>query len=198
MPLQAKIIAVVSIPIIILQRARIKLQQKFALGFFLCLSLFMVVIAIVRVSNIKGVNGIDLRWELFWQYMEGSVAILMASITAFRTIFLNQTPTVSEKKKKRSYSLLERIEKRRRKQKDLDTEASDNSYHLPDIPRATMTGLRTHIRRNNRTGGTTNIMATDFSHMEADEEEKVGESPNNIHIKQSWEVTDSVSLQKCR
>lgn len=172
--------AVVSIPIIILRRARIKLRQKYALGFFLCLSLFMVVIAIVRVSNIKGVSVVDLRWELFWQYMEGSIAILMASITAFRTIFLNPNTNIPDQKKKRSYSLLEMIENRRRGKRDIDTETSDNSYHLPEIPRATITGLRTHIRRNNRTGGTKNLMATDFSHAEPNDEQKSGERPKSV------------------
>jgi hypothetical protein len=62
-----------------------RLRQKVAVGSFLFLSLVMIAMALVRVSKMPGVVAIDTPYEIFWQYMEASIAILMASLTAFRT-----------------------------------------------------------------------------------------------------------------
>ncbi|KAF4535087.1 hypothetical protein BFW01_g9863 [Lasiodiplodia theobromae] len=87
-------ILVVSFPIIILHRANMNLSQKVGLGVFLSLSLVMAIIAIVRmVGSIRpGLKSLDVSWELFWQQMEGCIAIMMGSMSAFRTVFSGRGP----------------------------------------------------------------------------------------------------------
>lgn len=90
--------AVVAIPIAVLRTSKIQLKQKLALASFMCLSLVMVVLAIIRVSKIHDASNVDVVWEIFWQYMEASVAVLMASITTFRTLFIRQTQKEAKEK----------------------------------------------------------------------------------------------------
>ncbi|KAF2837383.1 hypothetical protein M501DRAFT_1059372 [Patellaria atrata CBS 101060] len=134
----------VSIPIIVLHRSQIRTAQKAAVGVFLSLSLVMVVLAIARVSKMHGHKAIDIPYEMFWQYLESAVAILMASLTAYRTFFVlyRERQRYEERVKRPSYS----FNYFRRRRQDEDTE-----MNLPEIPRATMTGVWTFIRRNNRT-----------------------------------------------
>ena len=51
----------------------------------------MICLAVVRVSGIhspnKCIGEFDGKWEDFWQQTEASVAVLMVSITAFRSMF---------------------------------------------------------------------------------------------------------------
>ncbi|KAK4234051.1 hypothetical protein C8A03DRAFT_18982 [Achaetomium macrosporum] len=161
---------IVSIPIIVLHRARMRTQQKLALGAFLCLSLVMVVFSITRVSKIKGASGIDVPWSFFWQFMEASIAVLMGSLTVFRTLLIsesnkraaaaknspsnNNSPPVGMGvgvgEKKKPYYLSSLLGMIRRKKGFGDLESQEGEDGLPEIPRATLTGLRTFIRRNNR------------------------------------------------
>ncbi|KAL8627148.1 hypothetical protein Q9189_007157 [Teloschistes chrysophthalmus] len=85
--------AVVSIPIALLWNVRIKLRQKLGIGALLCLSAVMSIIAIVKASGIRTPSdSFDILWELFWQQIEACVAVLMVSITAFRSIFISNKP----------------------------------------------------------------------------------------------------------
>jgi hypothetical protein len=134
---------VVSIPILVLRQSKMKLRQKATIGSFLCLSLVMISTAIVRVSKMPGPNAIDTPYEIFWQYMEASIAILMASLTAYRTMFVltKEKKLHQERLKRPSYSW--RNWGRQKKPRDEEED-------LPDIPRATLTGMRTFIKENNR------------------------------------------------
>ncbi|KAK4183912.1 hypothetical protein QBC35DRAFT_541740 [Podospora australis] len=153
-------IMIVSIPIIILRRSTMKLVQKCALGSFLCLSLVMVCIAVIRASKINGASGVDVPWEFFWQYMEACVAVLMGSLTVFRSVLVAQRNKSSagdgERKaggvRRPIMSYLYRRRQRSSGQRvsgDEDLE-SQRGYGLPQIPGGTVTGLRTYIRRHNR------------------------------------------------
>ncbi|KAK4639816.1 hypothetical protein QC761_701590 [Podospora bellae-mahoneyi] len=151
---------IVSIPIIILYQAKIRTRQKVALGMFLCLSLVMVCIAITRASKIKGAQGIDIPWEFFWQFMEATIAVLMGSLTVFRTLLAFQTNKNSEERKgaagpspksRALFSFHERMRRWREKRAQHSDEESLSD--LPQIPSATMSGMRTFIRRNNRDEG---------------------------------------------
>lgn len=128
------------------------MSQKLSLGAFLCLSLVMVCLAIIRVSKVHGVSGIDVIWEFFWQHMEATVAILMGSLTVFRSLFIhknnsNNSPRdraeAAGPRSQHSY----RIRFLRRRKDFLDLQSRDT---LPKVPGATLTGLRTFIRGNNR------------------------------------------------
>ena len=78
--------AVSSIPMFVLRKSQIPKKQKIILVCFLCLSLVMTALAIIRVSEIHGPSNVDVVWEIFWQWMEAGIAVMMASVTAFRTI----------------------------------------------------------------------------------------------------------------
>lgn len=126
------------------------LSRKIGLGAFLCLSVAMALIALVRVSAYRIEGQSDASWNLFWQYIEACIAIIMGSATAFRTLFvgenLRKTP-----EKKLSYSIRLRVLRKNK----LTSEKSDweDAYgrHLPTVPSATLSGLRTFIHRYGRT-----------------------------------------------
>ena len=50
----------------------------------------MILIAIIRISGLRTGNSIDVAWEIFWQFMEACIAVLMVSLTAFRSLFVSQ------------------------------------------------------------------------------------------------------------
>lgn len=82
-------VLIVSIPVLILWRARISLRQKIGLGITLCLSIVMAVIAFVRMSCLRLSNGaLDLRCNVFWVQQECSIAVTMVSVIAFRSFFV--------------------------------------------------------------------------------------------------------------
>ncbi len=59
----------------------------------------MFMIAIVRMSG-HHINGsLNTTWSLFWVYIEACVATIMASITAFRTLFVQGSAGVPDKEK---------------------------------------------------------------------------------------------------
>ncbi|KAK3372169.1 hypothetical protein B0H63DRAFT_527027 [Podospora didyma] len=159
---------VVSLPIIVLRGSQLSRSTKFGLAIFLCLSIFMVVCAITRMAGFhyKGVE--DDTYEFFWQHAEGAVAVMMASITAFRTLFVKPTPKPNAQPvttpRSPVESLVHRILNRfqylaraRPENGDAEKQHSSSTFNsssgmkgLPKIPSPIFTGLRTFIRRNNR------------------------------------------------
>lgn len=140
------------------------MSTKIGLSIFLCLSIFMAICAIIRIAGFhyKGVE--DDTWAFFWQHIEGAVAIIMASITAFRTLFVRQTNDANSTSLSPAGSLLRRIFGRfqslARAQPGEKPSSSNDSgplLKLPTMPSPIFTGVRTFIRKNNRTqaGGTT-------------------------------------------
>ena len=104
----------------------------------------MIIITAVRVS-IKSVvgNSIDIQWGDFWAQVEGSVAIIVVSITAFRSLLGMKA---GERRQKRFTP----DEHRKRflpwKASSSSSKESDvKPASLPAIPGATLTGMRTFI-----------------------------------------------------
>ncbi|KAI9703713.1 MAG: hypothetical protein M1836_007483 [Candelina mexicana] len=141
----------VSIPIRLLWSVKIKPRQKLILGVFLCLNLFMAITASVRVSGLKFHGAIDEVWFFFWQHIEACVAIAMISLTAFRSAFVasQSSRTRREVAKRAWYSSSVEAVKRNRAQRRRDEEAAQE---LPNIPSATLTGIRTFIQGAHITG----------------------------------------------
>ena len=139
--------SVIVIPVLLLWRVRIKLQQKLALGLSLCLSIIMIITAIVQISGIHApTNTIDVTWEIFWQLMEACIAVIMVSLTAFRSLFVahgSGAQSPPQKPSIRKRVLNSRIMVGRRRAEGSD---SEETKRLPEIPRATLTGMRTFIR----------------------------------------------------
>ncbi|KAI0010257.1 hypothetical protein F4779DRAFT_578733 [Xylariaceae sp. FL0662B] len=150
--------SVVSIPIIVLRGSLLSRPTKIGLAIFLCLSIFMAICAIVRIAGFhyKGVE--DDTWEFFWQHTEGAVAVMMASITAFRTLFVKQTnnagaTTPRSPVKSLFHRLFRRFQSLARAQPDEKPTSAQRSpiLKLPKMPSPIFTGVRTFIRRNHRT-----------------------------------------------
>ena len=104
----------------------------------------MAVIAIVRISGLQiaGTN-IDVQWMIFWQHIEATVAVIMVSLTAFRSIFGIKAQQNEVRKNRAWYSYRERLLRSPRK-RSADTESYDK---LPSIPGGTMTGMRSFVQR---------------------------------------------------
>ncbi len=124
----------------VLWSVRIRPGQKLGIGVFLSLSIVMIVVACVRII---GFNIFDhaFLWQLFWLQIEGSVAVMMVSLTAFRSVFASQGPEARWRKARPWYSST--VAKLRRHKASLE---GHNLESLPAIPTATMSGMRTFIR----------------------------------------------------
>lgn len=143
-------IMIIVIPIRLLWAVRIKPRQKFFLGIFLSLNMFMAVTAAVRVSGLKFHGTFDEVWLVLWQQIEACVAVAMISLTAFRSVFVASATSRARKEgaKKPWYSSTVEVINRKRKQKAQD---EDEMRGLPTIPGATLTGMGTFIRGVHRT-----------------------------------------------
>lgn len=82
---------VIIIPILILRKSLMKLCQKIGLAALLCLSIVMVILAIVRMTAYADHPRVmDLVWSAFWIHVEACVAVLMASISVALPLFVNR------------------------------------------------------------------------------------------------------------
>ena len=102
----------------------------------------MIVVAVVRISGIHTAGSIDETWEVFWQCIEASISVTMISLTAFRSLFV---ANASSKERKNKIIYKERLWYPRKQSKD-----SQDIESLPSVPSATLTGMRTFIRGNER------------------------------------------------
>ena len=140
------LLLVMVIPIYLLWHVQIKLRQKLALGVSLCLSIMMVILAIVRISRFRSpASTIDFTWDIFWQFAEACVAVTMVSLTAFRSLFVAQA--TQRDSKKRSYSSRKYLwEAKRRQDCEANEEGSQELQGLPKVPPQAATGMRTLIQ----------------------------------------------------
>lgn len=135
-------ILIIAIPIRVLWKVKIVTRQKILLGGSLCLSICMIIAALIRFSGIGvGGNSIDITWGVFWQFIEGCIAVMMISLTAFRSLFTNDGFKLPQRKAKPMWSSREWL--RNRKLREAKKNEIDNN--LPTIPSATLTGMRTLI-----------------------------------------------------
>ena len=124
----------------VLWHVRIRACQKLGVGVFLSLSIVMIIIAFIRsLCSIFFYHSYS--WYLFWLQVEGSVAVIMVSLTAFRSVFASQESKDRKRKTRPWYSST--VARLRRHK------ASSPRYNLeelPAIPSATISGMRTFIR----------------------------------------------------
>ena len=136
---------IIAIPLRLLWSVRIKPRQKFVLGVFLSLNLFMAITASIRVSGLNSRGILDEVWLYLWQQIEACIAVTMISLTAFRSVFVASESSRArrERTKKPWYSSTIAAIKRSKPQRGSDEEAIQG---LPSIPSATLTGMRTFIQ----------------------------------------------------
>jgi hypothetical protein len=120
----------------------------------------MICVAFVRAAGFQIGGVADLTWSTYWVYMEACIACIMASITAMRTVFGSTGSRDPDPQRQRpSYSMRMLIMRKIRKS---GWDEVENTENLPEIPSATLSGMRTFIRRNHRTAGGTTVMQSAF------------------------------------
>ena len=137
---------VLSVPVCILWRVRISVRQKIGLAFSLCLSCVMVIVTIVRIAGMRprGTGSVDIIWLVFWQQQECSIAVLMVSISAFRSLFI-PSPAKTPRPRQHQCSPSEKRRGIVRRRLDPDLYDTHETNGLPQIPNAKLTGLATVI-----------------------------------------------------
>ena len=104
-PLRFLFNSVISIPVALIWKAQLNLQRKLIIGSLLSLSVFMIVIAIVRTALASLPNGVvDTSWLFFWQGIEAACAVIMVSLTSFRSLFGQQKRSEQIKMRSRDKS----------------------------------------------------------------------------------------------
>ena len=156
---------VLYIPVRLIIKIKIRPRQKLALAFSLCLTIVMIIVTLIRASGLRSGDRVDSVWETYWQFISAETGLIMTAVTAFRAFFLSrndpggvnhQSPSLGTKawymKAKR---LVRRVATPRSWHSKLGSGedsgkesrkySSESTAELPEIPRATMTGIRTYI-----------------------------------------------------
>lgn len=191
---------VIAIPVNLIWRIRVDMTQKLALALSLCLSVVMIIVTIIRASGLltKSGNSVDVLWEVYWQYVEASVAIIMASLTAFRSFFVVRSSRVQQAHRATSYSthlaLVKRIFTprtwRKSSAEQQGFELSDGKLHelpkqpLPDIPRPVMTGMHTFIQGREGSNSANPLSMQSYTQpLEEDDNDPLWTSNGGTHHK---------------
>jgi hypothetical protein len=94
-------IVVIMIPLLLLRLSQMKFWQKARIASFLCLSVIMIILTITRLAgglhrSVRGEREFSIVWTHLLLNVESSVAILMACLVAFRTIFASHFAQLSQ------------------------------------------------------------------------------------------------------
>jgi hypothetical protein len=100
----------------------------------------MIIVAIVRVATYSTQ---DIPFEVFLFQLEACIAVLMASVSAFRSLFASDGSRAVRRKPQFLWSSQHQFWNRAKANKFGDSTSRTNG--LLSIPSATMTGLRTFI-----------------------------------------------------
>jgi len=138
----------------------------------------MAVCAIVKVAGFHYQGLQDDSWNFFWVQIEASIAVMMGSVTAFRTLFVRPTKQPSDAMTPRSpagnlaHRFFHRFQALARASPDEKHPVGDEESMIPDgqsrsflrlptMPSPIFTGIRTFIRGSQRSAvGTTKTTAT--------------------------------------
>ena len=149
----------------------------------------MIVIAIVRISRISHSDIVDSVWQAYWQNLEPCIALLMSSVTAFRTIFVGQK--IRKRDRKRWAAPSSWIERKKQKKANKENDMWNRDHQLLSVPQATyMKKLRG--QRATVEGSTTLDPETGFS------EEREGEERASLIVKNSREERASLIMKTSR
>ncbi|MCJ1374866.1 hypothetical protein MMC20_006099 [Loxospora ochrophaea] len=139
-------VLLISIPICLLWRVQIHVRRKIILLFNLCLSIFMIIISIITVIplNTSSNEAFTQAWVLFWSQIEAEIAVIVVSISAFRSLFASSPsdPTRASPQWKLRFNNTPRVRR------------LSSGEELPSIPSATFTGIRSFIRNIPHSGMT--------------------------------------------
>ena len=139
--------SVLAIPLRLLWRVRIDHWQKLNVGVCLCLGIVDILIAMMRFAGLRllGIVSIDYTWEAFWFYLEPYVAVIVISVTAFRSAIVSNIKRSREREVRPNWRSCDMHWTRNQKLSDR------GDYNaLPSVPTATLAGIRTFIREHSR------------------------------------------------
>lgn len=152
------------------------IKQKLGLGAFLTMNIWLITIALVRVTSFKQGMTFDLIWTLFFQFLEPNIAILAACFSAFRSIFVTNGSEARGKRDRPSHSLRKIFRKTPSDHRPLDG--------LPTVTGATLTGLRTALGNVTNTSNRDSTLNPIGDRSERD----FADSSGRIHVKHDWSL----------
>jgi hypothetical protein len=87
-------LTIVIIPIFILRKSSMRGIVRLGVGIFLMLSVFMLICSIIRAAGVYYQGIIDCRWQSFWCQVEACIAVIMGSLTVYRSTLVgsNEVP----------------------------------------------------------------------------------------------------------
>ena len=145
---------VISVPVLVLKRVRLPWKKKLYLGCSLCLSAILIVVAVLQAATLTymGVPAIDVVWEIYFQFVELTLAVIVVSATAFQIFFIQRAQQDSNSSllcmPKCSWCKQEKYKKAWSKVwPSANTEESHAPQLNPQIPRAELTGIGSAIDR---------------------------------------------------
>ena len=164
------------IPVYLIYKIRVDLRQKITLSFSLCLTVFIVAVTVVRPAGLYDGNSLRVVWGAFWMFVSVDVGVALASLTAFRTLFVRRGSAASRSPKHHfdwyqhrrwlrfPWSWRRTTDEGYSHEKRGFGPEGEKERQLPSIPGATLTGMRTFIGRRGRTtvgaSQTLNTLAT--------------------------------------
>lgn len=113
-------------------------KNRLVLLTFLTMNVLLIIISIVRVSSYERDGVFDVRWTMFFQYLEPNIAILAACFTALRSLFVRRSSQAHGVEEGPVFLFQQKLFK----QRSLDCRLLDD---LPTVPEAAQTGSRTEI-----------------------------------------------------
>lgn len=141
----------------------------------------MVICSTIRASGYvkKGSRTPYILRRVFWQQIEGCIAVMMASITIFRTLFTTASRRQDAEAEEESQrpSFLTRLLRQPLSWKKSSVQTGEsvsaegvkgNYIELATMPSATFTGIRSFIRRHQRVGPVSTVGESEFDPLEAD------------------------------
>lgn len=132
-------------------KTRVGPVQKLTMGVLFCLSICMIAAGSIRVAgyHLDG-NFIDIELDMkrshFWLHVEGCIAVLTVSATAWKTVFAQSCRSPNSAQNDDDRPNRPRATQSISRPFDPATVNDENNGVLPLIPRATLTGMCTVIR----------------------------------------------------
>ena len=117
----------------------------------------MIIVTIIRIAGMRqrGSGSVDIVWLAFWQQQECSIAVLMVSVSAFRSLFV-PSPATPPLQRQQRYSPSEKGRRLLRRRPDPDLYDTHETNGLPQIPSATLAAMATVMgedRQSEETAG---------------------------------------------
>ncbi|KAH8767519.1 hypothetical protein F5883DRAFT_671189 [Diaporthe sp. PMI_573] len=182
--------AIVSFPILVLQRSQMALLTKIGLGVFLCLSLFMLACSITRAAGMYYQGTLDVPWQVFWLHAEACVGVLMASITVYRSVLVGSTKGSGSFRRFIDRVIQARSADRAPEPQQRTIPARFGWFLLSRIPNATLTGLATLLGHPDLEVETGEDSSTMYSTREVEEMDYHG------HLKQARSLETPRTLEE--